>query len=151
MLAMFLCCKIADFPEIPIFTFYPMTSKENKTRRYFNARRNAFAYAIAGISEAWRNEAHLRIHAAATTLVIVSGLHFNITALEWVAVTICCGLVVILELINTAIEKLCDLVVHGQNPVVRYIKDISSASVMLACIVSVIVGAIVFVPYFMAE
>jgi diacylglycerol kinase (ATP) len=115
---------------------------------YLQKRRSAFGYAFAGIGEAWRREAHLRIHAAATTMVIVCGLHFNIPAWQWVAVSICCALVIILELINTGIEKLCDLVSRENHPEIKYIKDISAAAVFIACLVSVIVALVVFGPRF---
>jgi diacylglycerol kinase len=48
--------------------------------------------------------------------------------------------------VNTAIEKLCDMVRPEQHPGIRYIKDISAAAVFMACLVSVIIGAVIFVP-----
>jgi diacylglycerol kinase (ATP) len=117
---------------------------------YIKARRNAFGYALSGIAEAWRREAHLRIHGGAIALVILCGVHFNIARWEWLMVTLCCALVIILELVNTAIETLCDVVTTEQNDQIRYIKDISSSAVFLACVASLIVALVVFGPKFLA-
>lgn len=58
----------------------------------------------------------------------------------------CICLVIICELFNTAIEKLCDVVTGEYHPVIGYIKDVSAAAVLLACLLSVIAGLIIFGP-----
>lgn len=122
--------------------------RQKNPRSYLKARGNAFGFALSGIGEAWRREPHIRIHGGATALVILCGVHFQVAAWEWIVILLCCALVIILELINTAIETLCDVITTEQNEQIRYIKDICSSAVLLACIASVIAGVVIFGPRF---
>ena len=115
---------------------------------YLRKRRNAFVYAFRGLAASIRKEAHMRIHLGATFLVITIGVYFKIQAWEWMAVLACIVLVLVAELFNTVAERLCDLISTEQNPDIGYIKDISAAAVLLACLFAVVTGLIVFVPYF---
>lgn len=114
---------------------------------YLRNRKNAFYFAFSGLWAAMRREPHMRIHVVATVLVTLAGFYFKITKMEWVAVLACITLVLVLELINTALEKICDLVHPHQHPTVKYIKDIAAAAVLLACIFAVLTGLLIFLPY----
>jgi diacylglycerol kinase len=116
--------------------------------RYLNDRKNAFIYALSGLWQAFKKEAHIKIHFLAAIVVISAGLYFSITKYEWLAVSICIVLVIASELINTAMEKLCDIVMPDQHPTIKYIKDIMATVVLLTCILSVITGLVIFLPYF---
>jgi diacylglycerol kinase (ATP) len=114
-------------------------------------RKNAFGFAFSGIQQALKKEANLQIEFITAGLVILCGLHFSISKSEWLAVLICITLVICFEIFNTAIEEICDLVSREQHPVIKYIKDISAAAVLISCILAVVVGLIVFIPYFFAD
>jgi len=116
---------------------------------YIKKRGNAFSYAFQGLKAA-SGEANLRLHFLAVLAVVVNGLYFGITTTEWCVLLICCGLVICLELINSAIERLCDAVIPETNPKIKFVKDVSAAAVLMAAITSVIVGVIIFKPYVMA-
>src|SRR5690606_59679 len=107
-------------------------------------RRMAFGYAVQGLAAAFRRESHMRIHALAAGAAIGLGAWLQIGPWEWIAVTFCIGLVMICELVNTAIERLCDLVQPAIHPDVRYIKDVSAGFVLIACVVAVVTGVVVF-------
>ncbi len=109
-------------------------------------RLNSFRYAINGLTILFKEEHNARIHFLAAILAIVLGFCFGISPMEWIALIIVIGLVFILEAVNTAIENLADFVSPGKNEKIGVIKDISAAAVLLATVVAVVVGAVIFVP-----
>jgi diacylglycerol kinase (ATP) len=115
--------------------------------QFLNKRLNAFKYATSGLTQAFKQETHLKIMAVAGLLVIGLAWICGITKYEWLAVLCCITMVVCLELFNSAIEKLCDWLLPGPDPKVKYIKDVAAGAVLMASIFSVIVGTVIFLPY----
>lgn len=113
------------------------------------SRINSFRYAFEGIASMIKNEHNSRIHIFAAVLVIVLGIIFRISPGEWVAIVIVMGLVFITELINSALEGLANLVDPDENPGIKQIKDYAAASVLIAAIIAIITGALIFIPDFM--
>ena len=110
-------------------------------------RFRAFAYAFSGFYEAFKSETHLQIHIVIAFCVVATGTYFSLTTAEWFAIGMCITLVVSFELINSAIEKLCDVYSEEENTKIKYVKDVSAAAVLMVAIFSAVVGLIVFVPY----
>jgi diacylglycerol kinase len=115
---------------------------------YLQRRSNALLNAWSGIRKAAADEDHLRIHLSAAVLAIFLCAWFAVTTFQWIFVLLCIVLVISLELVNSAIERLCDLLHPGEHPSIAYVKDVCAAAVLLACIFSVIVGSIIFIPHF---
>ncbi len=109
-------------------------------------RIQSFGFAFKGIAHVFANEHNMWIHLCAAFCVIVSGFYFHIDRTEWLFVLLCIGGVIAAELVNSAIEKLVDLVSPQQNINAGLIKDIAAGAVLIIAIVSVIVGAIIFIP-----
>ena len=114
---------------------------------YFKKRRQALYYALIGLIGSVRKESHMKIHCVSAVIVLCVSYYFSISRMEWIAIASCICLVIITEIINTAIEKICDLVTTEINPTIKYIKDISAAAVLIACLHAVVTGLIIFVPY----
>lgn len=114
---------------------------------FFNNRCRAFGHAITGLVSAFKNELHVRLHVAAALTVIGLGFYWNVTATEWGLLLGCIALVICAELINSALERLCNLVSPARHPAVKYIKDVAAGAVLVSCIVAVITGILVFWPY----
>lgn len=110
------------------------------------ARLNSFVYAFAGIKDFIRYEPQALMHAIAAALVIFAGFYFKITTHEWLAVMFAIGLVVVAEMLNTAIEKLTDMVSPEIHPKAKVVKDLSAGAVLVASIVAAIIGLIIFLP-----
>jgi diacylglycerol kinase len=110
-------------------------------------RKNAFFFAFNGLAASINREAHMRIHLLAAVAVSVMGYFFNITRTEWITLVIFICLVMMAELFNSAIEKICDLVKPEFHPTIKYIKDISAAAVLLGCAGAVIAAVIIFWPH----
>jgi diacylglycerol kinase len=108
--------------------------------------KNTFIHAANGIRQAFKTEMNFRIHLGATILVIVTGVVVEISTVEWLFVIGCCMFVLTLELLNTAIENLCDIVTEEYHPVIKIIKDIAAGAVLIGAIGSALTGLIVFLP-----
>jgi diacylglycerol kinase len=109
-------------------------------------RIRSFGYAFKGIKAVFGNEANMNIHLIMSILVIACGFIFKISITEWMLCIICFGLVISLEMLNSAIENLVNLVSPEQNKIAGKIKDISAGAVLIAAICAAIVGLIIFVP-----
>lgn len=107
---------------------------------------NSFRYALCGVKTAWKTEDNLKIHFFIMLMVIIAGVILRINTTEWSIVLILCGLVISLELINTAIENAVDLVTTEYNEKAKNAKDIAAGAVLFSAIIAAIIGFIIFLP-----
>ncbi len=110
---------------------------------------NSFSVAINGIVTATKQEFHLKLHGVALVLVTGLGFYKEISRIEWMILILCMSLVVSLEIINSAIERLCDKVTTKQDPLIKLAKDMAAGSVLIVSIASFIIGCLIFIPKFM--
>ena len=110
-------------------------------------KKNRFKAAYHGLSSVFESEQNFRIHLFAFVIVILFGVFFGLTNIEWIAILSCSFLVLICEVFNTAIEKLGDHISPNYDVLIGKVKDISAAAVLVSSIMSVVVGAIIFIPY----
>lgn len=103
-------------------------------------------YAFHGIRLAFK-EVHFIIEMICAVIVISAGFIFQITSYEWLAILICCGAVLSLEVLNTAIEKMVDEIHPDIHPTAKIIKDLAAGAVLIMCIFSAVVGVFVFWKY----
>ena len=107
----------------------------------------SFGYAIAGVYFCLRHERNMKIHLLAAVIVICCGFYFHVTTTEWFVLLITIGIVMSLEMMNTAIEKTVDLVTADFKPFAKIAKDVAAGAVLLFAVIAVIIGAIIFLPY----
>ncbi|WP_018616260.1 diacylglycerol kinase family protein [Segetibacter koreensis] len=105
-----------------------------------------FIYAYNGLVVFFRHERNGRIQLGASVLVVLLGLLLSVSKWEWIVLLICIASVLSLEMINSAIEKLCNLVHPKFHPAVKVIKDISAGAVLWFSVISSIIGIIIFLP-----
>jgi len=86
------------------------------------------------------------LHSAAAVLAIALGITLHISGENWLIILLCIGLVVALELINTAIETLADHLHPGRDPHIGLVKDLAAAAVLVAAVISFIIGCWIFGP-----
>ena len=113
---------------------------------FFASRCASFRHAFRGLGFAIRSEVHVRIHLAATLVVIGAGLYFGLSSTEWSSVSLAIGLVIASEILNTAIERLVDIVRPEHDAAAGQVKDIASAAVLVAALAAAVVGVVVFGP-----
>lgn len=102
-------------------------------------------FALKGISTSFR-ERNIIIHYVAAVLAVGAGIVFSISSLEWLFVITCIAGVIALEMVNTAIEKVVDLVTNDYHVLAEKAKDLAAGAVFLYALYSMVVGAIIFLP-----
>ena len=107
----------------------------------------SFLYAVKGILTTLKTERNFVIMVICLVLTVTAGFIFSISAVEWVLVLLCCGLVLALEMINTAIESLTDLATKDHHPLAKRAKDIAAGAVLVFSTASLVIGLIIFLPY----
>jgi len=110
------------------------------------SRFGSFKFAFHGLSSLIKNEHNARIHLIAALIAVIVGIILKISLTEWCILTIVIGLVFITELLNTSLENLADIVDPEWNAAIRKTKNYAAAAVLISAIVSVIVGALIFIP-----
>ena len=104
----------------------------------------AFKYAFEGIFASVKSERNMRIHLAFAFYVVLAGMVTRISLAEWVIVIICVAAVMSLEILNTAIEALCDEVSVEYSPKIKLAKDAAAGAVLVSAIASAIIGCLIF-------
>ena len=107
---------------------------------------NSFKYAFEGIAASFKSEINMKIHVIIMIIVIIWGIIFKISAIEWIVCTILFALVISAELFNTALETIVDMVMPEINEKAKLAKDISAGAVLILAIASAIAGIIIFLP-----
>jgi len=108
----------------------------------------SFAAALQGIKQGLHQELHLKIHFAAAAFVVFLGAYVDISATEWCILLLCMGLVISLELVNSALERLSDKVTKEQDSLIKSTKDMAAGAVLIASIFTFAIGCIIFIPKF---
>ncbi len=106
----------------------------------------AFSCARDGVVYAFLSQRNLKIHLIFAIAAVILGVVLDITLAGWLAVVLCIALVMSLELVNTAIESVVDLVSPEWNLLAKRAKDCAAGAVYIAAFASVVVALIVYVP-----
>ena len=109
----------------------------------------SFIYAIHGLLLGIADQRNLKVQLGVAVVVVGAGFYLSITYMEWCVILLCIAMVIGLELVNTALENLVDLVTLERNPLAGKIKDIAAGAVLLVSILSLIIGVIIFRKYLM--
>ena len=118
----------------------------NKKPFSIRKRLESFRHAFRGIARVVKEEHNFRIHLVIAFLAIAAGFLLNISPAEWLIIILISGLVLVSEILNSAIEQVCDIIIPGEDPRIKNIKDIMAAAVLISSILAVIIGLIIFLP-----
>jgi len=103
--------------------------------------------ATKGLIYTIRHERNVGLVCFFIVLAVFISAFLRISAIEWVIVVLCCGIVLTCELLNTAIEAVTDLACNQEiHPLAKIAKDTGSAATLAASVTSLIVAAIIFLP-----
>lgn len=111
----------------------------------------SFRYAAAGIYFMLRTQRNIRIHLTAGLVAYCLGIWLGLSALEFAAITIVVGMVVVCEMFNTAVENAVDLATHRRHPLAKAAKDVAAAAVLVSATVAVVVGVLLIGPKLIAR
>lgn len=103
-------------------------------------------HAFSGINYALRTQRNIRIHLTAAVLILMAGLFLAISRFELLILLLTIALILVAEMLNTAIEVAMDFLVDRYHPFVRIVKDMCAGAVLFGTIISVVVGYIIFSP-----
>ncbi len=109
--------------------------------------RNSFRYALRGLRHTYRTQQSFRLQTFAALVVLVAMLLLGVSIRDAVILIVMTAAVLVLELINTVVEHLTDLVSARLSPVAQAVKDTMAAAVFVASIIALIVGLLIFWPY----
>lgn len=107
----------------------------------------SFRYATTGIHYAFRNEQNLVIHLIIATLVIAASIIFSVTPYEMGILGLTMLMVIAAEMVNTALEKMVDLITKEHRVEAMIAKDVASGMVLITALGSVIIGLLIFIPH----
>lgn len=100
--------------------------------------------AFMGLWDAAEHERNIRIHLAAILMVAAAGLLLRIDGVRWAILALACGTVLAAEILNTAIERLVDMVTREKCEPARQVKDMAAGAVLIASLFAVVCGIGVF-------
>ena len=118
-----------------------MKSK-GKKRTFIDSVKNC----LDGINYVLANEKNFVREIILGIIAVLMSYFFNISRIEWIIVILLINFVLIMELLNTALEKVVDLYTTKYNAIAKIVKDVASASVFLMSLFSAIIGALIFLP-----
>ncbi|MCM8764660.1 MAG: diacylglycerol kinase [Candidatus Omnitrophica bacterium] len=108
----------------------------------------SFTNSFRGLFYALKNERNLRIHFGIGCIVILGGVFFRLPFVDFLVLVLVVSMVIIAEILNTAIEMFSDMFFDQYHVQIRKIKDVAASAVLVSAITSVIIGYLIFARYF---
>ncbi len=113
-------------------------------RKQIKSLLKSFGHAFSGIALALKNERNMRIHISIGVAVLLFCTIFKPSSVELAIISLCIGLVIACEMINTAIEAVVDKQSDGYSPLSKFAKDASAGATLVSAIGAVLVGIFIF-------
>jgi diacylglycerol kinase (ATP) len=107
---------------------------------------HSFVFAWQGLRYLIVSEHNSRIHLAASIGAVLLGMLLRLNGSEWLWIIVAIGAVWFAEAVNTAIERLADAVTLEHDPKIKVAKDCSAAAVLIASLIALLIGLIIFGP-----
>lgn len=120
-----------------------------KDNTFFTGRLKSMGFALKGAIKLITTEHSVMVQFSIAVLLIFAGFYFDISLTEWMFQTIAIGLVLAVEGLNTAVEKIADFVHPKFHEKIGFIKDIAAGAVFFAAMTAIAIGAMIYVPKFL--
>jgi diacylglycerol kinase (ATP) len=120
-----------------------------KDNSLFSGRLKSVTYAFNGAVKLITTEHSIMVQFTIAIVMTFVGFFVNITASEWLFQTLAIGLVMSVEGLNTAVEKIADFIHPNYHERIGFIKDIAAGAVFFAAITAIVIGLIIYVPKFL--
>ncbi|HLF53212.1 MAG TPA: diacylglycerol kinase family protein [Flavobacterium sp.] len=120
-----------------------------KDSTFFAGRLKSINFAFKGAVKLITTEHSIMVQFLLAILLTIAGFYFNITATEWMFQTLAIGLVLGVESLNTAVEKMADFIHPNYHERIGFIKDIAAGAVFFAAMAAIAIGLIIYVPKFL--
>ena len=123
--------------------------KFEKDETLFTGRLKSMGFALKGAIKLITTEHSVMVQSSLAVLMIIAGFVFNITSVEWMFQILAFGLVLSVEGLNTAVEKIADFIHPEYHERIGFIKDIAAGAVFFAAMTAIAVGLIIYIPKFL--
>ncbi|OAB29382.1 diacylglycerol kinase (ATP) [Flavobacterium fryxellicola] len=117
-----------------------------KDNTFFSGRLKSVSYALKGALKLITTEHSVMVQFSLGILVTIAGFYFGISKTEWLFQTLAIGLVLSIEGLNTAIEKIADFIHPNYHERIGFIKDIAAGAVFFAAMTAIVIGLIIYIP-----
>ena len=121
--------------------------KFEKDETLFTGRLKSMGFALKGAIKLITTEHSVMVQSSLAVLMIIAGFYFGITRIEWMFQILVFGLVLAVEGLNTAVEKIADFIHPGYHERIGFIKDIAAGAVFFAAMTAIAIGCIIYFPY----
>ncbi len=118
-----------------------------KDTTFFRGRLKSFSFAFNGSIKLIRTEHSIMVQFFLGIMVTIAGFYFGISKTEWLIQTMAIGLVLSMEGLNTAVEKMADFIHPDFHEKIGFIKDIAAGAVFFAAITAFVIGLIIYIPF----
>ncbi len=119
-----------------------------KDNRFVKGRMKSMVYAVQGAIKLITTEHSVMVQFSVGILITVAGFYFKISAVEWMLQILAIGLVLSIEGLNTAVEKIADFIHPQYHEKIGFIKDIAAGAVFFAAMAALAIGIIIYYPKF---
>jgi undecaprenol kinase len=109
--------------------------------------KKSFSYALRGLVYVIKHENNFQTELVAAAVVVMAMFYYRVTRAEMIVLVLVIAGVLIMELSNTVVERVVDILKPRVHPYARLIKDLMAASVLVTAILALIVGFAIFIPY----
>lgn len=108
--------------------------------------RDSIKYALCGIKYVFESQRNIRIQLVIMIIVYIAGFILNISSNEWLILILISTIILTLEIINTALEEVVNLVTEEYRKTAKHAKDTAAGAVLTASFFAIIIGLIIFIP-----
>ncbi len=117
-----------------------------KDETLFSGRIKSVSFAFKGAIKLISTEHSVMVQFSIGILMTVAGFYFGISKTEWLFQTLAIGLVMSVEGLNTAVEKMADFIHPNYHERIGFIKDIAAGAVFFAALTAITIGLIIYIP-----
>jgi diacylglycerol kinase (ATP) len=120
-----------------------------KDNSFFTGRLKSIGFAVKGAFKLITTEHSVMVQSSLAVVMIIAGFIFHISRIEWMMQIFAFGLVLSVESLNTAIEKIADFIHPEFHDRIGFIKDIAAGAVMFAAMAAMAIGLLIYIPKFL--
>ena len=124
-----------------------MSTKFEKDETFFTGRFKSLGFALKGAYKLITTEHSIMVQCTIIIILTIAGFTFNISKSEWMFQIVASGLVLSIEGLNTAVEKVADFIHPDYHERIGFIKDIAAGAVFFVALTAVIIGIMIYLPY----
>lgn len=117
-----------------------------KDTTFITGRFKSLGFAAKGAFKLITTEHSVMVQSSIAVLLTIAGFYYNISHEEWLVQTLAIGLVLGIEGLNTAVEKVADFIHPSYHEKIGFIKDIAAGAVFFAAVTAIVIGCIIYIP-----